>query len=68
MIELAFPKELISTRCLKRMLLMMFMNLNNITILDIDGADYRCIINEISKSEAINILQNINLAERSGTL
>lgn len=47
---------------------MMFMNLNNITILDIDGADYRCIINEISKSEAINIMQNINLAERSGTL
>ena len=36
---------------------MMSMNLSNIGILDIKGSDYHCIINEISKGEAIKLLQ-----------
>ena len=47
---------------------MMSMNLSDIAILNIHGADYRCIISRISKSEAINLMQNINLTEKSGTL
>ena len=31
------------------------MNLSNIAILNINGADYYCIINIISKNEAINV-------------
>ena len=34
------------------------MNLNNIAILIIYGNDYRCIINEMSKSEATNLFKN----------
>ena len=44
------------------------MNLSNITILNIKGPDYRCIISGISKSEAINLMQNTDLTEKSGTL
>ena len=40
-------------------LLLMSMNLSNIFILKIKSADYCCIITGISKSEAINLLQNI---------
>ena len=47
---------------------MMSLNFSNIPILNIHGADYRCIISGISKSEAVNLLQNINLTEKSGTL
>ena len=46
---------------------MMSMNLSGFAILNIHGADYPCIIGEISKSEAINI-QNIDLSEKSRTL
>ena len=46
-------------------LLMMSMNLSNLAILKIENADYRCVINEISKSEAIKLLQNIDLSEKS---
>ena len=49
-------------------LLMMSINLSNITILNIKGFDYRCIISLISKNEAINLLQNANLSEKSGAL
>ena len=35
---------------------MMSMNLRNIATLNIIGADYRCIITGISKSEAVNLL------------
>ena len=31
-------------------------NLNNIAILNIHGINYRCIINKISKSDAVNSL------------
>ena len=37
-------------------LLMLSMNLSNITILKIENVDHRCIINGISKSEAIKLL------------
>ena len=49
-------------------LLIMSMNLSNIFILKIKSADYCCIITGISKSEAINLLQNIDLTEKTGTL
>ena len=49
-------------------LLMMSMNLNDIAILNIKSADYPCVINGISKSEAINLMQNIDLTAKSGTL
>ena len=45
-------------------LLMMSMNLSNIFILNMRGPDYRCIISGISKSEAINLMQNIDLTEK----
>ena len=48
--------------------LIMSMNLSDITILNIKGSDYRCIISLISKNEAINILQNADLIEKSETL
>ena len=44
------------------------MNLRDIAILNIRGSDYSCIISGISKNEAINLMQNINLTEESGTL
>ena len=49
-------------------LLMMSINLSNIAILNIKGSDYHCIISLISKNEALNLMQNANLTEKSGTL
>ena len=43
------------------------MNLNDIAIIKIKNAGYLGIITGISKSEAINLIQNINLTEKSGT-
>ena len=43
--------------------LMMSINLHDIAILNIRGIDYCCIINGISKSDALNLLQNANLTE-----
>ena len=43
--------------------LMMSTNLRNIAILNINGADYNCIISRISKSEAINLMETIDLTE-----
>ena len=40
---------------------MMSINLNDIAILNICGVDYRCIINRISKREAVNLLRNADL-------
>ena len=47
---------------------MMPVNLSNITISENKNVDYCSIISGISKSEAISLLQNIDLAEKSGTL
>ena len=48
--------------------LMMSINLGDIAILNIKGSDYRCVFSGISKSEAINLMKNIDLTEKSGTL
>ena len=44
---------------------MMPMNLSNIAILEIESAGYCCIISVISKSEATNLMQNVDLTEKS---
>ena len=48
----------------------MSMNLSNIAISKINDTNFHCIITGIrkSKSEAIKLLQNIDLTEKSGTL
>ena len=40
------------------------MDLSDIAILKIKNASYRCIVTGISKSEAIKLLQNIDLTEK----
>ena len=47
---------------------MMSINLSDIAILNIKDCDYRCIISLISKNEAIKLLQNGDLAEKSRIL
>ena len=49
-------------------LVMMSINLSIIYILNIKNVHYRCIFHGISKSEAIELLQNIDLTKKSGTL
>ena len=44
-------------------LLMISINLSDITILSIKGSDYCCIISLIRENEAINVLQNADLNE-----
>ena len=46
-------------------LLMMSMNLNDIAILNIKGSNYCCIISGISKTEAINLMQNLDLMKEN---
>ena len=48
-------------------LLMMSMK-SDIAILNIKDLDYRCIVSGINKSEPINLIKNIDLTEKSGTL
>ena len=43
-------------------------NLNSIAILNINGADYHCIINRISKSDTLSLLKNAYLTEKKGVL
>ena len=47
---------------------MMFMNLSDIAILNIKVFDYRCIIREISKSKAINLMQYADFTEKKGNI
>ena len=47
---------------------MISMNLSDIAVLIINSADYHCIVTGISKSEAMILMQNIDLSEKSGTL
>ena len=47
-------------------LLMMSVNLSGIAILNIKSSDYCCIISLICKIEAIHLLQNTDLTEKSG--
>ena len=44
------------------------MSLSNTAILKIGNADYHCIISGITKSEAINLLQNIDWTQKGGIL
>ena len=44
------------------------MNRSDIAILKIRVVNYRCIINAISKSESVNLLQKADLKRKSGTL
>ena len=44
------------------------MNLSDVANLSIKGFDYRYIISLIRKKEAINLMQNADLTEKSGTL
>ena len=47
-------------------IMMISMSLSDIAILNILGADYHYIMSVISKSEAINLMQNIYLTEKTG--
>ena len=40
-------------------------NLNDISILSINGSDCCCIISWIRKKETINLMQNIDLTEKT---
>ena len=44
------------------------MNLSDIAILNIKGSDYHGIISLISKNEVINLMQNVDLSGKTGTL
>ena len=43
--------------------LMQCVNISNIAITAVKGVDYRCIIHDITKSEAINLLENSMLGD-----
>ena len=64
--DFKFQPNIADSRC--HDLLMMSMNLSDIAILNIKSVDYHCIISRISKNEAINVMQNANLTEKSRTL
>ena len=49
-------------------LVILSMNLSGVAILNIKGSDYRCIISGISKNEAINLMQKVDLTKKSRTL
>ena len=57
----------ISTPCLQWCHDLLMMS-SDIAILNINGADYCCIINEFTKNEAKDLLQNADLTEKSGAL
>ena len=44
--------------------LMLSINLSDIAILNIRSVDHRCIISGMSKSEAINLMLNIDFSEK----
>ena len=76
MIELTFLKELILIRQANQKsvlksegsydLLMISINLCDIATLNIKSDDYLCIVSGISKSEAINLIQNTYLSKKGG--
>ena len=53
----------ISNGCLN--ITMLCLNLSDIAIITVKDVDYRCIIHDISKSEAINLLNNSVLDDRA---
>ena len=44
-------------------LMILCLNISNIAIITVIVVDYRCIINEITKSEAIHLLENLVLSD-----
>ena len=48
-------------------LTMFSLNMRDIAIITVQNVDYRCIIYNISKSEAINLLKNSALEDRGYT-
>ena len=49
-------------------ILQIFINFNDVFTLHINGANYRCIIDRICKTYAVNILQNSDLTEKTRAL
>ena len=49
-------------------LLMMSVNFRDIAVVNIKGSDYCCIISLISKNDAVNLMQNADLTEKSAIL
>ena len=47
---------------------MISINISDIAVLNFRGSDYHFIISFISKNEAMNLMQNADLTEKSGTL
>ena len=47
---------------------MMFINFSDIAISNIKSSDYFCVTSLISRNEAINLIQNDDLTEKSRTL
>ena len=45
-------------------LIMISVNISDIVVIPIKNVDYRCIMHKISKSEAINLLENSVLEDR----
>ena len=43
---------------------MLYLNVSDIAIVSVKGVDYRCIIHDISKCEAIHLLKNSVLEDR----
>ena len=43
---------------------MLSVNISDIAIITVKNVDYRCIIHNISKSEAINLIKNYVLEDR----
>ena len=51
-----------------QVVLMMPITINNVVVLNIYVVAYVCIIVEISKSEAINLLKNVYLSKKSASM
>ena len=49
-------------------LLMISINFSDFAILNIKGSDYCCIINLISKSEVVNLMQKTDLTEKKWSI
>ena len=46
---------------------MLSVNISDITIITVKNVDYRCVIHNISRSEAINLLESSVLEDRGYT-
>ena len=60
--------KFVSHVCNECYVLMKSINLSNIYMLKVNGAHYHFIINGISKSDAVNLLESAGLIEESGVL